>query len=388
MIDINIFIVIAIILFSTKIFSIFVRRIHLPQVIGALAAGLLLGPAVLNFVKPSETISVIAEIGVILLLFSAGMETDFKLLRGSVKASLLISILGIIAALGGGFAVAFLFGKPTFESFFIGVVIASMSTSITVETLQEMGKLKTKSGTAILGASLLDDIFVIIILAVSMGIGDKGFSVVSILIIVLKIAAFFVFAIVSGVFVNKLFNFVYDKFGIKRRLSIFAIAYCFLMAYLAELFGLADITGAYIAGIALCNTRCVEYLETKTHVLSYAFFTPVFLANIGIHTTFKGMDSSLILFTALLVVVAVLSKFIGCGLGAKISGFSFLESAQVGTGMIARGEVSFIVASKAIMAGYIASILFPSVIFVVLITVLITPLLLKAAYQGEIHALH
>ena len=382
--------IIALILFSTKAFSIIMRKIHLPQVIGPLAAGLLLGPAVFNLVQPSETISAIADIGVIFLLFAAGMETDFKKLRESFGASLLISLLGIILALGGGFALAYLFGMPRFESFFVGVIIASMSTSITVEALQEMGKLKTKTGTAIMGASLFDDIFVIIILAVVLGIGggtdtggtNGGFSMVSISITMLKVAAFFVFAFASGFLVEKLFNFMYDRFGKMKRLSIFAIAYCFLMAYIAELFGLASITGAFIAGIALCNTSCVEYLETKTHEISYLFFTPVFLANIGVNTSFSGMTGSLVLFAGLLTLVAIFSKFIGCGLGAKINRYTNRESLQVGIGMVARGEVSFIVASKGIMAGYISSIMFPSVIVVVLITVLITPILLKAAYSN------
>ncbi|MCL2185346.1 MAG: cation:proton antiporter, partial [Treponema sp.] len=143
------------------------------------------------------------------------------------------------------------------------------------------------------------------------------------------------------------------------------------------------ITGAYIAGVAFCSTRCVEYLESKTHWLSYMFFTPVFLANIGIHTSFKGMTSSMILFTVLLVVTAILTKFLGCGLGAKLSKFTNRESAQVGAGMVARGEVSFIVASKGIALGYLGSIMYPSIIMVVLVTVLITPLLLKAAYPKE-----
>jgi len=382
MIDTNFLLFIALILLCTKAFSIFMKRIHLPQVIGALMAGVLLGPAVFKLIEPNETISVIAEFGVVLLLFSAGMETDFRQLRSSIKSSLLVSALGVAAALGGGFAIAFLFGKPTFESFFIGVVIASMSTSITVEALSEMGKLKTKTGTALLGASVFDDILVIIILALTMGMGSTGFSFISLAVILLKIAAFFVFAVIAGFLVNKLFNWIYNRYGPARRLSIFAIAYCFLMAYLAEKFGLADITGAYIAGIAFCSTRCVEYLETKTHGLSYMFFTPVFLANIGIHTSFDGMNGSMILFTAALAVIAILSKVLGCGLGAKICKFTNRESMQIGVGMIARGEVSFIVASKGIAVGYISSILFPSVIVVVLVTVLITPLLLKAAFAG------
>jgi len=379
-IDTQLLLIISLILLSTKAFAILMKRIHLPQVIGALVAGVLLGPAVFNLIEPNETIAVIAEFGVILLLFSAGMETDFRQLRSSLKSSLLISLLGVVAALGGGFAVAFLFGKPSFESFFIGVVIASMSTSITVEALSEMGKLKTKTGTALMGASLFDDILVIIMLAVIMGMGDGGFSVTTLGLILVKIVAFFAFAVALGFAVNKLFNWAYGRLGEKRRFTIFAIAYCFLMAFLAEQFGLADITGAYIAGIAFCSTRCVDTLETKTHSLSYMFFTPVFLANIGLHTSFDGMTGNLIMFTVALVIIAILSKLIGCGLGAKICRFTNRESLQVGTGMVARGEVSFIVATKGIAVGYISSLLFPSIIVVVLVTVLVTPLLLKAAF--------
>jgi len=391
MFDTHILLIIALILLTTKAFSLAMKRIHMPQVIGALIAGVLLGPAVFNLIDPNadmyKPISVIAEFGVILLLFAAGLETDFRQLKGVLKPALLVSILGVVVALGSGFGLAILFSKTLglsmFQSFFIGVVIASMSTSITVEALSEMGKLKTKTGTALLGASVFDDILVIIVLAVTLGVGSNGFSLFSLGIILVKIVAFFAFAVGAGLLVNKLFNWAYTRMGEKRRFTVFAIAYCFLMAYLAELFGLADITGAYIAGVAFCSTRCVEYLETKTHWLSYMFFTPVFLANIGIHTSFNGMTSSMILFTVLLVVAAILTKFLGCGLGAKLSKFTNRESAQVGAGMIARGEVSFIVASKGIALGYLGSIMYPSVIMVVLVTVLITPLLLKAAYPKE-----
>ena len=383
--DTNLLLVIALILLSTKVFSIFVRKIHVPQIIGALVAGVVLGPAVFGIIEPNEFISTIAEFGVIFLLFYAGMETDFKQLQNSFNASLLIAVLGVVAALIGGFAITLLFVESSFESFFIGVVIASTSVSITVEALQEMGKLKTKSGTAIMGAAILDDILVIVMLAVVMGLGssESGFTVGSVAIILLKIAAFFVFAVIAGIGVNKLFNFMFDRFGETRRLTVFAIAYCFLMAYLAELFGLASITGAYIAGIAFCNTHCIKYLEIKTNSLSYMFFTPVFLVNIGLQMSFDGLTSNMILFTVLLAIVAILSQIIGCGLGAKIFKYTNRESMQIGVGMVARGEVSFIVASKGIVAGYISSQIFPSIIAVVLITVLITPLLLKAVYASN-----
>jgi len=381
--DMRLFLVVALILLSTKALTIFVKRIHLPQVIGALVAGVLLGPAVFNLVQPNETISILAEFGVVLLLYSAGMETDLRLLRKSLKSSVLISALGIVVALGGGFAAAFLFGNPTFESFFVGVIIAAMSTSITIEALSEMGKLKTKVGTALLGASLFDDIFVIVILAVVMGMGGGAFSFLTLAMVLARIVAFFALAVIVGLCMNKLYNFLYDRFGAQRRLTVFAIAYCFLMAYLAEFFGLADITGAYIAGIAFCSTRCVEFLETRTHGLSYMFFTPLFLANIGLHTSFDGLTGSLVLFTVVLILVAIFSKIIGCGLGAKICGFSGRESAQVGVGMVARGEVSFIVAAKGIAAGYAISHLFPSIIVVVLVTVLVAPMLLKLAFAEK-----
>ena len=384
--DTRLFLFIALILISTKALAIIMKRINQPQVVGALLAGVALGPAVFGLVEPNEIITAIAEFGVILMLFTAGMETDFKQLRSLWRSSLLISALGVLTALGGGFAAALLFGEPSFESFFIGVVIASMSTSITVETLTEMGKLNTKTGTALLGASLFDDILVIILLAVVMGTGESGFTLGAMTIILLKIIAFFAFAIAAGVFVNKIFNWTIGRIGEKRRFTIFAIAYCFLLAYLAELFGLADITGAYLAGIAFCRTRNVEKLETKTHSMSYMFFTPVFLANIGIHTSFDGMTANMMLFAAVLSVVAIASKVIGCGLGAKISRYTNRESVQIGVGMIARGEVSFIVATKGIAVGYISSMMFPSIIVVVLVTVFITPLLLKLAYAEKSEA--
>ena len=375
--DANLFLGIGLILLSTKALSILFKRVHLPQVVGALLAGILLGPAVFDFMQPGEAITIFAEFGVIFLLFSAGMETDFNQLRKSFGSSLLISALGVALAIGGGFAVAFLFGKPTFESFLIGVIIASMSTSVTVEALQEMGKLKSKTGTAILGASLFDDILVIVILAVAIGAGGE-ITMASITGTLVRISIFFVFAIAAGIVVNKLFNLMYNRRG---RFSIFALAYCFLMAFMAEQFGLAGITGAYIAGIAFCNTRCVESLEAKTHTLSYMFFTPILLANIGLQTSFVGLTGSMILFTAALAGVAILSKLIGCGLGARLSKYTRRESLQIGTGMIARGEVSFIVVNKAIIAGYLGTQLFPSVIVVVLVTVLVAPLLLKVAYS-------
>lgn len=379
----NTVLILALILFSTKICGILTRRIHLPQVVGALIAGILLGPAVFNMVEPNESISTIADLGVIVLLFSAGIETDFKQLRSTFKSSFIIALSGICVAIAGGFIAAMIIGRPSFESFFIGTVIASTSVSIGVEALHEMGKIKTKSAVGMVGAAAIDDILGIVLLAVVLGMGEGGLSFASVGLTLIKIISFFVFAIVCGFIANKGFSFLNNKFGQTRRLSIFALAFCFLMAYLAERFGLSEITGAYIAGLALSSTRFVDYLEEKTNVISYMLLSPVFFASIGLQVVFEGFNSRSVLFITLLIAAAFLSKLLGCGLGAKICKYSTAESVQIGVGMIPRGEVSIIIASKGIAAGLMDLSLFSSVIIAVLITILVAPILLKVVYSKK-----
>ncbi len=352
---------------------------------GALFAGILLGPAVLKLVVKSDVITTLAEVGVILLMFSAGLETDFKQLRGSLKASLIIAAIGVVVPLAGGFALAHFFGQDILKSIFIGVILTATSVSITVEALQEMGKLKTKAGTAILGAAVIDDILGIIILSVIMGMGTEGGAPVAAAIglTLLKIVGFFALALACGFGAYKLFQFLSVKLGRKRRLSIFALAFCFLLAYLAEQFGVADITGAYIAGLVLCNCNAEEYIEEKNIVLSYMFFSPIFFVSVGLMTSFDGITGETVLFIVLLLVVAAATKFVGCGIGALLNKFTREESIQVGVGMISRGEVAIIVATKGIAAGIMDSSLFSGVIVVVIITTLITPVLLKLAFAQK-----
>ncbi len=373
----------ALILVATKVFGLFTRKIHLPQVVGALLAGILLGPAVFKLVEKNDVITTLAEVGVILLMFSAGLETDFKQLRGSLKASLVIAVIGVVVPLLGGFALALWFGQDVLKSVFIGVILTATSVSITVEALQEMGKLKTKAGTAILGAAVIDDILGIIILSVIIGVGEGGVSFAAVGLTLLKIIGFFAFALLCGFGAFKLFDFLSVKLGRKRRLSVFGLAFCFALAYLAEQFGVADITGAYIAGLALCNSKAEEYIEEKNTVLSYMFFSPVFFVSVGLMTSFDGLTGETVLFALLLLLVAAASKLLGCGLGARLCKFSGRECVQVGVGMISRGEVAIIVATKGISAGLMDPALFSGVIVVVIITTLVTPLLLKPAFARE-----
>lgn len=381
---------VAIILLSTKIFSLLSQKVNMPQVVGALLVGVLLGPSCLNILHETDFLTKSAEIGVIFLMFLAGLDTDFDDLKATGKSSVIIAFAGVLIPLGSGFLTYYLFfhgQRPDtmifLESAFVGIVLTATSVSITVETLREMGKLKGKMGTSILGAAIIDDILGIIALTVITSFTVPG---VEIMVVLLKILLFFVFIAVCGFFVFRLFRKLEIVYGTKRRVAIYAVAFCLLLSYISEVyFGVADITGAYFAGLILCNvTETKSYIASKINITSYMFFTPIFFASIGIKTVITGMSQELILFTLALLIVAILSKIVGCGLGAKICGFSNMDSLAIGVGMISRGEVALIVAQKGEQAGLISPTLFPAIVLVVIVTTLITPILLKAVvYMKE-----
>lgn len=381
---------VAIILLSTKIFSLLSQKVNMPQVVGALLVGVLLGPSCLNILHETDFLTKSAEIGVIFLMFLAGLDTDFDDLKATGKSAVIIAFVGVLIPLGSGFLTYFLFfhgERPDtmifLESAFVGIVLTATSVSITVETLREMGKLKGKMGTSILGAAIIDDILGIIALTVITSFTVPG---VKIMVVLLKILLFFVFIAVCGFFVFRLFRKLEIVYGTKRRVAIYAVAFCLLLSYISEVyFGVADITGAYFAGLILCNvTETKSYIASKINITSYMFFTPIFFASIGIKTVITGMSQELILFTLALLIVAILSKIVGCGLGAKICGFSNMDSLAIGVGMISRGEVALIVAQKGEQAGLISPTLFPAIVLVVIVTTLITPILLKAVvYMKE-----
>ena len=261
---------------------------------------------------------------------------------------------------------------------FVGVILTATSVSISVETLKEMGKLKGKVGTSILGAAIIDDILGIIVLTIITGVTSPEKS--GIAFVLLKILLFFIFVGICTFVIQQIikrFPNIYPT-G-KRRTAIYSIAFCFLMAYCSEvLFGVADITGAYFAGLILCNSGEIRnYVVRRITITAYMFFTPIFFASIGMKTVLSGMTSSLLLFSIILLIVAILSKIVGCGLGAKMCGYENHEALSVGIGMVSRGEVALIVAQKGSQAGLISQDMFPAIIFVVIVTVLLTPILLK-----------
>lgn len=376
---------IALILLSTKFFGILTKRIEMPQVVGALVAGLILGPACLNLVVESDFLNHIAEIGVIVLMFTAGLETDINELKKSGKNSFVIALIGVIVPLLGGFFVAHFFnsGPDAFlQDMFIGVILTATSVSISVETLKEMGRLSTPSGNAILGAALIDDILGIIALTIITGMADTS---VKLSVVLMKIVAFFVMAIIVGIFARKLIEKFFDRYQkVHRRFSILSFAFCLIFAYVAEaVFGVADITGAFIAGLIISGTSRCHYVQMRMETLSYLLISPVFFASIGLKVVLPEMSSSIIIFTVLLMVMSVLTKIAGCGLGAKMCKYTNIQSLRIGIGMVSRGEVALIVASKGMAVGLMKDEFFAPIILMVVFTTVITPILLKVVFKDR-----
>lgn len=379
---------IAIIMLFTKIFGLTSERVHMPQVVGALVAGVLVGPSVLGWVGETDFLVKTAEIGVIILMFNAGLDTDMEELKKTGFASFIIAVIGVIVPLIGGMGCYLLFANNPSDSLnmlkaaFVGVVLTATSVSITVETLRELGKLKSKVGTAILGAAVIDDILGIVVLTVLTAFTDPT---VQPLLVFGRIVLFFVFVLVVGLIMHKAFIKMEERWHHHRRIAIYALVFAFLMSYVAErFFGIADITGAYFAGIVMCNLSATrDYVASKTNVLGYMLFSPLFFASIGIKTNLEGLTGTLVLFAVTLTLIAIVSKIIGCGLGARLMGFQAYDSLSIGLGMVSRGEVALIVAQKGSQAGLIDPSLFPAIVLVVIVTTLVTPILLKVGMKRQ-----
>lgn len=386
--DYTFLLVIALILLSTKVLGLASERVHMPQVVGALIAGLLLGPSCFNLVSETDFLMKSAELGVIILMFMAGLDTDLGELKKTGAASFVIAVIGVVVPFLGGLGCYLALdydptdAKGMLKAAFIGVVLTATSVSITVETLREMGKLKSKVGTAILGAAVIDDILGIIVLTVLTGFTDTN---VKPLMVFGRIGLFFVFLGVVGFIMYKVFSKMDRMWGQRRRIAIYSLVFCFLMSFAAEqFFGIADITGAYFAGLILCNiSETREYAAKKMTVLGYMLFSPLFFASIGIKTELHGLTGTIVVFAVLLTIIAILSKVIGCGLGARLMGFQTYDAMSIGLGMISRGEVALIVAQKGEQAGLIDPHLFPPIVLMVIVTTLITPILLKVGMKRQ-----
>ena len=378
----------AIILISAKLLGLLAKKLKAPQVVGQILAGLLIGPSLLGWVQQSDFIVMLAEIGVVLLMFSAGLETNLKELVKTGPVALTIACAGVFVPLVLGWLLYSLFfgfapvgSDEFFRGVFIGTIMTATSVSITVQTLRELGHLKGRVGTIIVSSAIIDDVIGIIVLTFVIGFRSSDAKPVD---VVIKTLLFIVFSVVVGFLVYFLFKFLDKLAPHHRRIPIFGLALCFAMAFCAEkLFGIADITGAYVAGIILCNLRDAEYIAGKMDISSYMLFGPVFFASIGLKTNFDGFSLQLLWFSLAFVVVAMAAKVIGCGLMAKAWKMSNRDALKVGVGMMTRGEVALIVSQKGLSVGMVSPEYFTSVILLILCSSIASPIIMKLLYRGE-----
>lgn len=380
----------AIIIVFAKMLGLAARRLHAPQVVGEIIAGLLIGPCLLNLVQNSDAIAIFAEIGVVLLMFSTGLGTNPTQLFKAGPVAFLIACAGVAVPLVGGTVLYAAFyglgtvgSKEFFEAVFIGTIMTATSVSITVATLQELGKLKTQLGTTIVSAAVIDDVIGIIVLTCVIGAGsESGESIGRVL---LDTVLFFAFSAVIGAAMHYGMKWLDARRPHTQRIPILSLAFCFIMAYVAEeWFGIADITGAYIAGIVLCSLHDAPYIERKVDISNYMIFAPVFFASIGLKTDISGVTPEILLFSVCFIVVALVAKIIGCGLAARACRFSWADSLKAGVGMMTRGEVALIVAQKGLAVGMVDSVYFTSVILLIVVSSILTPICLKALFaKGE-----
>lgn len=417
----------ALILLLSKLLQMGCKRVKMPQVVGMLLAGIIIAfidkiPGI-NLLNDSARagIKFLAEIGVVLIMFSAGLGTNLNSIKSSGVSAIVVTSLGVIVPMGLGFLVAGLFNgfggtitledgltvSKTWSNLFYGVILTATSVSVTVATLKEMHRLNGKAGTIIISAAILDDIIGVIVLSVVLslsGAGSSGENTLGSLMcsndvvaVFLNVLFFFIFTIAIGVGIHYLFKYLNKKKPHTRRLPIFGLAFCFFMAFASEkFFGVADITGAYFAGLALAGIghhinpiRDVladdtsDYIERKSDVLSYMIFSPIFFANVGINADFSGLKATMIGFGCCYILAGLLGKVLGCGIGAKITGNHLKDSIRIGIGMMARAEVALICANNGIDAGLVDSGMSTFIVIMIIVSSFVTPLILKLTYKNE-----
>ena len=386
----------ALILIFSKIFMKICKKLNLPSVIGMIVAGLLIGlisyipnQDILNETT-QEGLGFLSKIGAILILFSAGLETDLKQIKSVGGPAVVITVAGVIVPMGLGFLVATLcnggFANLTHDALltnlFYGTILTATSVGITVQTLREMGKLNSRVGSTIVAAAIIDDVLGIIVLSFVLALKGNGGEAVNPWIVVLKTVGYFAVIAVLSFVASKAFKWLDKRFEHHRLVPIFSLAFCFIIAYLSEkYFGIADITGAYIVGLILSTNNESGYIERKTDILSYMLFVPVFFANIGISTKFESISGSFALFGCLFIIAGIIGKLIGCGIAAKCCKYSFSDSVKIGVGMMARAEVCLVTASKG--AGIIDNNIMPFIVLLIIITSLLSPIFLKLIYNHD-----
>ncbi len=379
---------VAVIIITAKLFGLAARRLKAPQVVGEIIAGLILGPSLLKWVHPSDFLSGMAEIGVILLMFSAGLETNLNKLKKTGVKSTAIACAGVFVPLVAGtllflgfYGFDYIGSDKFFHAVFIGTILTATSVSITVQALKELGKLSDEVGTTILSAAIIDDVIGILVLTMVISFRDTSSKITD---VILRTIAFFILAVGVGFIIYKVMKWLDMKYPHTQRIPILGLALALALSYIADkYFGIADITGAYVAGIILSSLDDSEYIDRKMDVNSYMIFGPIFFASIGLQTDLRSLDMTILLFSLGFVLVGLISKIIGCGLISRVCGFKGKDALKIGVGMMTRGEVALIVSKKGLEVEMLESKYFTSVILLIIVSSILTPILLKMLYAKD-----
>lgn len=383
----------AIILLVSKVLSKACSKIGMPNVVGMLLAGVLIGfiqyiPGQDIITETSlEGLGFLAKIGVILIMFSAGLGTDLESIKEVGLPAVFITTAGVIVPMGLGFGVACAFSgtDDVLTNLFYGVILTATSVSVTVATLKELGKLNSRVGNTIITAAILDDIISVIILSVVVSMKSKNGESTNPVRVIFMTVAFFICALAVGFVIKKIFRWLGDRYPHHRLVPIFSLAICFFFSFASERwFSVADITGAFIAGIMLSGTHETHYVDRRSEIMTYMIFSPVFFANIGITTKFSGINTSLILFGIMFIIAGIIGKVLGCSAVAKLCRFNLKDSLKIGVGMMARAEVALVCAQKGVDAGIISSDIMPFILILIIVSSFATPILLKQLYKTEL----
>ncbi|RUT45563.1 cation:proton antiporter [Paenibacillus anaericanus] len=370
------------IIFFTKVAGDLSVRIGQPAVLGKLIVGIILGPAVLGWIGNSSFIDELSEIGVLLLMFIAGLETDLDQLKKNWKSAFAVAVGGIILPFIGGYSAAIAFGFGQNYALFFGVIFCATSVSISVQVLKEMNKLNSREGTTILGAAVIDDVLVVILLAVMMSLVGTG-NDISIPLLIGKKALFFIVTFLAGWYVVPKVMKWMAPLRVTEAVISAALFICFGFAYFAESLQMAGIIGAFAAGIAISQTNYKHTVEEKVEPIAYSIFVPVFFVSIGLNVSFEGLGQQWG-FLIVITIIACVTKLLGGWLGARLTGFNSKSSLIIGSGMVSRGEVALIIASTGLQAGLLLPQYFTSIVIMVILTTLVTPPLLKMFFKDKV----
>lgn len=379
-----------IILIVAKAAGYLATLLHQPSVLGELIVGVLLGPSLVDLmhIDPftdhalGEVVHDLAEMGVLLLMFVAGLELHLSDLARNSKVSALAGGMGVVAPVALGWLIGLLFGYPQQQAVFLGLTLGATSVSISAQTLMELKVLRSRVGLGLLGAAVFDDVLVILALSTFLAFIGEGAGMGAVVLVFVRMVVFLLASVAFGLWLLPLLVRRVARWPISQGVITLALVVMFTYALAAELVGgMAAITGAFLAGLMF--SRCVEKerLERGISALAYSFFVPVFFVSIGLSVNVRQLDASVLWLMVAIIAASVIGKWAGAGLGARWGGFSWRESIQLGAGMISRGEVGLILASVGQAEGLVGAKEFSAVVAMVLVSTLITPPILRLLFK-------